>query len=221
MWDESEPSHLVGDQVLADGQGHLDGVGFVCDGDGVHLELVFPVQSVGLAHRLLKHLLVTFLTQHGPDVHQPRFTTTAGHGAALQHGEEQHATQLHWEEEKQREVREHGGGGGLKIKDSPVDVWTSALSRFTPVQASRHEPLREEPGSNGDKERGHLVAGEGTAGDRRNGQNNVNWDTNRNSKLTAGGRHAWITLLIVQEHVSQCNCCCYSVWTEPQGLKSL
>lgn len=106
MLGQNEPPHLVGDQVLADGQGHLDGVGLVRDGDGVHLELVFAVQSVGLAHRLLKHLLVALLAQHGPDVHQPRFTTAASHRAALQHGEEEHATQLHWEEEKQSEVRE-------------------------------------------------------------------------------------------------------------------
>lgn len=92
--------HLVGDQVLAHRQGHLDGVGLVRDGDGVHLELVLPVQSVGLAHRLLKHLFIALLTQHGADVDQPRFAAAASHRAALQHGEEEHAAKLHWEEDR-------------------------------------------------------------------------------------------------------------------------
>lgn len=91
----SQVTHLVGDEVLADGQRHLDGVGFVCDGDGVHLELVFSIQSVGLAHCVLEHLLVAFLAQHSTDVHQPRLATAASDRAALQDGEEQHATKLH------------------------------------------------------------------------------------------------------------------------------
>lgn len=87
--------HLIGDEVLTDGQSHLDGVGFVCDGDGVHLELFLAIQRVGLAHRLLEHLLVAFLTQHGADVHQTRLAAAAGHRTALQHSEEEHATELH------------------------------------------------------------------------------------------------------------------------------
>lgn len=88
-------AHLVGDEVLADGEGHLDGVGLVRDGDGVHLELVLPVQSVGLTHRLLEHLLISLLTQHGAHIHQPRLAAAQRHRAALQHGQEQHAAQLH------------------------------------------------------------------------------------------------------------------------------
>lgn len=80
---EKDRRYLVGNEVLAHRQGHLDGVGLVCNRDGVHLELVLPVQSVGLAHRFLEHLLVTFLTQDGADVHQPGLAATAGHRAAL------------------------------------------------------------------------------------------------------------------------------------------
>lgn len=87
--------HLVGDQVLADGQRHLNGVGFVCDGDGVHLELVLAVESVGLTHRLLEHLLVALLTQDGADVDQAGLAATQRHGAALQHRQQEHAAHLH------------------------------------------------------------------------------------------------------------------------------
>jgi len=88
-------THLVGDEVLADGQGHLDGVGLVRDGDSVEPELVLPIQRVGLAHRLLEHLLIALLTQHGANVHQPGLAAATGHGAALQRGEEEHAAELH------------------------------------------------------------------------------------------------------------------------------
>ena len=88
-------AHLVGDEVLADRQSHLDGVGFVCDRDGVHLELVFPVQVVGLRHRLLEHLLIALLTQHSADVHHPRLAAATSHRAQLQDSEQQHATELH------------------------------------------------------------------------------------------------------------------------------
>lgn len=138
MLGQNEAPHLVGDQVLADGQRHLDGVGFVRDRDGVHLELVFAVQSVGLAHRLLKHLLVALLAQHGPDVHQPRFTAAAGHRAALQHGEEQHAAQLHW-----------GGGRGrsegrrttaLQDENKPEPQFYTKLTRHQLVTPTEPEP---------------------------------------------------------------------------------
>lgn len=61
--------YLVGDEILTHGQCHLNGVGFVRDGDGVHLELVFAVDVVGLGHGVLEHLFVALLTQHGADVH--------------------------------------------------------------------------------------------------------------------------------------------------------
>lgn len=71
--------HLVGDEVLTHGQRHLDGIGLVCDRDGVHLELLSAVQSIGLAHRLLEYLLIAFLAQHGADVHQPWLATAQSH----------------------------------------------------------------------------------------------------------------------------------------------
>ncbi|TNN38444.1 hypothetical protein EYF80_051389 [Liparis tanakae] len=52
-------------------------------------------QRVGLAHRLLEHLLVALLTQHGANVHQPGLAAATGHGAALQRGEEEHAAEIH------------------------------------------------------------------------------------------------------------------------------
>lgn len=88
-------THLIGDEVFTDRQRHLDGVGFVRDGDGVHLELLLSVQSVGLAHCVLEHLLVALLAQHGADVHQPWLAAATGDRAALQDGEEQNATELH------------------------------------------------------------------------------------------------------------------------------
>lgn len=94
MWN-SQLTHLVRDEVLADGQRHLDGVGFMSDRDGVHLELVSPVQRVGLANGVFEYLLVAFLAQHSADVHQTRFTAAASNRAALQDGQKQHAANFH------------------------------------------------------------------------------------------------------------------------------
>lgn len=60
--------YLVWDEILTHGQCHLNGVGLVRDGDRVHLKLVFAVDVVGLGHRVLEHLFVALLAQHGADV---------------------------------------------------------------------------------------------------------------------------------------------------------
>lgn len=88
-------THLVGDEVLTDGQRHLDGVGFVRDRDGIHLELVLSIKCVSLAHGILEHLLVAFLAQNGADVDQAWLTTATSKRAALQYSKEQHTTKLH------------------------------------------------------------------------------------------------------------------------------
>lgn len=95
-------THLVGDEVLTDRERHLDSIGFMSDRDSIHLELVSPVQCVGLAHCIFEHLLVAFLAQHSANVHQARFTATASNRAALQDGQKQHAANFHWPQERHR-----------------------------------------------------------------------------------------------------------------------
>lgn len=58
---EAGGTYLAGDEVLADGQCHLNSVGFVRDGDGVEFKPVSAVHHAGLVHRILKHLLVALL----------------------------------------------------------------------------------------------------------------------------------------------------------------
>lgn len=80
--------YLVRDEILTHGQCHLNGVGFVSDGDRVHLELVFAVDVVGLGHRVLEHLFIALLAQHGADVHDLGLAAAPCARAGHQEGEE-------------------------------------------------------------------------------------------------------------------------------------
>lgn len=78
-------AYLVRDEVLADGESHLDSVGFVRYGDGGQLEFISPVDLVRLGHCILKDLLVPLLTQDCSDVHYLRLAAAPRTGAREEH----------------------------------------------------------------------------------------------------------------------------------------
>lgn len=88
---EPRSTYLAGDEVLTHGQRHLNGVGFVRDGDGVESEPVSAIQRAGLVHRILKHLLVAFLAQHRADIHDFHLAAAQSAGAGEQNKEHKEA----------------------------------------------------------------------------------------------------------------------------------
>ena len=51
------------------------------DRDGVHLELIFPIQSVCLGDGVLEHLFIPLLAQDRSDIDNLGFTSTTRTGA--------------------------------------------------------------------------------------------------------------------------------------------
>lgn len=78
-------TYLTGDEVLADRESHLNGVGFVRYGDGSQLEFIPPIDVVRLGHSIFEDLLVPFLAQDGPDVHNLRLAAGPRTGAREEH----------------------------------------------------------------------------------------------------------------------------------------
>lgn len=83
------PGYLAGDEVLADGESHLNGVGFVRDRGGVELQLPGAVPLVGLVHRLAEDLLVLLGAQHRADIDDLGVTAGAGERGGEEQGEQQ------------------------------------------------------------------------------------------------------------------------------------
>lgn len=83
--------YLTGDEVLADGESHLDGVGFMCYGDSGQLEFVSAVHLVGLGHGIFEDLLVPLLAQDRPDVHDFRLAAGPRAGAREEHRQQKQA----------------------------------------------------------------------------------------------------------------------------------
>lgn len=82
---QAAENYLTGDEVLADGESHLDGVGFVRYGDGGQLEFVSAVDLVGLCHGIFEDLLISLLAQDGSDVHDFRLAAGPRAGAREEH----------------------------------------------------------------------------------------------------------------------------------------
>lgn len=81
-------SYLVRDEVLTNGQCHLDGIWLMSDWNSVHLELIFAVYVVGLGDGVFEHLFVSLLAQDSPDVHSLRFASASRTGARNEESEE-------------------------------------------------------------------------------------------------------------------------------------
>ena len=115
-------NYLTGDEVLADGQSHLDGVGFVRYRDGGQLELVPAVDLVGLSHGIFEDLLVSLLTQDGPDVHDLRFAAGQRAGAREEHRQQKQTHRVDHQTAQCSPVAFLPGGGSARLRQMNADT---------------------------------------------------------------------------------------------------
>lgn len=107
-------NYLTGDEVLADGESHLDGVGLVRYGDGGQLEFVPAVHLVGLGHSIFENLLVSLLAQDGPDVHDFRLATGPRTGAREEHRQQKQTHRVDHQTAQYSPVTFLPGGGSAR-----------------------------------------------------------------------------------------------------------
>lgn len=87
--------YLAGDKILADGQGHLDGIGLVRDRGGVELDLPGAMSLVGLVDGLAEDLLMFLGAQHRADIDDLRFAAGTSEREGDEHSEKQEAHRAH------------------------------------------------------------------------------------------------------------------------------
>lgn len=121
-------TYLAGDKVFTDRQRHLDGVGFVGDGDGVQFELLPAVDLIGLGHCVLKDLFVPFLAQNRTDVDDLRFAARrrTRAGEERHHEEETHGGVKHQAAQLQRR---RFSAVSVRFDQLELWVWRSSADR--------------------------------------------------------------------------------------------
>lgn len=107
-------NYLTGDEVLADGESHLYGVGFMRYGDCGQLEFVSAVHLVGLGHSIFEDLLVPLLAQDRPDVHDFRLAAGPRAGAREEHRQQKQAHRVDHQTAQCSPVAFLPGGGSAR-----------------------------------------------------------------------------------------------------------
>lgn len=87
--------NLAGDEVLADGQSHLDGIGPVDDRGGIELDLPGAMPLVGLVDSIPEEHFMFFGAQDRPDVHDFGVTSSPGKREQEEHCQQEQAHPVH------------------------------------------------------------------------------------------------------------------------------